>query len=776
MRRCCRQTLGPLLVLAGLAHAGEVTVKPAGGTPPADPLAKTGPRHVAHLRRYANWLTKKEFKPVFHRVTRRTYLDFLDRYVGKWHPWSPRPEQFKPATVGLYPAGRGMTTLARFKATGDAKCAAALKASWRAYTVALKEMLAKRGFIGDSEPFRQILDLALQAKVLRDAGQMTPADEVALREPLVLVARHLQVYGKWGRRYVRGGHHRGQGEGAVKALAARLCPDVPEGPTWRKYGELVWNDWWQFRDIPIADCAYLYASLHAILLRVELTGALHFYRDKGVRALMERLLYELTPYGAVSPYSCHAGWNSSAPQRIWMFELYAARTGDGRFRWAAERMWNYLARLGDRLAEGHWDFDQAVVQAAVYASLFVDDRIAPVKPKRGSMVLEHHRIASLADKTLGKKYLGRTLPMFSDPMLGSIACQQRVSLKHREPFLLVLRSGWDPDDMFMLVNLAGGPDPVGAAGGILGFAWQQATFTCTSWRGWAAYPACGVIVRGRGGRTPRAGQPNPDLREAYFPEVTVEALRDHKLAVYARVRVAHYMGFPMELVREFLFVKNRLVVTRDRLHPRDSFPAEVANIWNTQDIGPNAGVNWANTYMSCPLGYYLTYPNPAWDLVVWHAPRPDRRLRIVFRPEKDAVLVAPFSLRYTWQGIVRPDQVMLWTQVLWPCKAAGSLTYVTKPEDRGARIAAVVDQPDGSLLRVQGDKGRVTWLVVNPSGRPIGTDAFRTDAHYACVDVVNGKAADVLAAGATFLELAGKPVFRRAGRADFERAGAPATR
>ena len=58
--------------------------------------------------------------------------------------------------------------------------------------------------------------------------------------------------------------------------------------------------------------------------------------------LWERLLVEISPDRLINPYGPNGGWNSTADYRIAMLERLAAITGDGRYRFGAQKLFNYL--------------------------------------------------------------------------------------------------------------------------------------------------------------------------------------------------------------------------------------------------------------------------------------------------------------------------------------------------------------------------------------------------------------------------------------------------
>ena len=96
------------------------------------------------------------------------------------------------------------------------------------------------------------------------------------------------------------------------------------------------------------------------------------------------------------------------------------------------------------------------------------------------------------------------------------------------------------------------------------------------------------------------GRP-PDIRS----EVTY--FKDTPQATFARVRVLNMDGLPVVYEREFIFVKNRFLATRETVTFEESFKARVAPLWNTHNIGPQIGRHWANTFIHAPIDLSLIH-------------------------------------------------------------------------------------------------------------------------------------------------------------------------
>ena len=109
----------------------------------------------------------------------------------------------------------------------------------------------------------------------------------------------------------------------------------------------------------------------------------------------------------------------------------------------------------------------------------------------------------------------------------------------------------------------------------------------------------------------------PDIRSK------LTHFEDHPEVTFARVEVAHIDGLPVTYSREFIFVKNHYLATREILHFEEAFQVQAGPIWNTQNIGPQIGDHWANTFMGAAAGgngtYDGRYPIPIFWCGLRHA-------------------------------------------------------------------------------------------------------------------------------------------------------------
>ena len=414
--------------------------------------------------------------------------------------------------------------------------------------------------------------------------------------------------------------------------------DEPGAAEWRKIAEVIWGDWWDFRDVGINDMWYFHSSLGNITRAAHILGRKEVFTDPQSRQIFERILFETTPEGGEVPYGASCGYNVVAGSRIVALELAARYTGDGRYRWVAHRLMNNcqardFCRLSPQGTKGLADI--------AVASLICDDSIVPVKPEPDSKLLTRKEI------TRG----GVSFPGFA-----GVDCDMYMTQKVL-PSKLAFRSGWEPGDLFMLVECYVRHDPLNPTA-IVGLERYGASlaemvsekFVCRE-NAVAIRDVSGTATFL--GRRPHQGPKTLPVGWAGM-ECAVPVFADRKLATHARVDVTHYMGFEATQRREFLFIKNGFVLVRDETTFHEPFRAEVGPAWNTQHVGDVRGPNWINTWFSAHyFGGQKLFDVPPWDLLVWYAPREGTQLKVL--PEQADKVQAEsrvFPTRYSWEGEV----------------------------------------------------------------------------------------------------------------------------
>jgi hypothetical protein len=393
----------------------------------------------------------------------------------------------------------------------------------------------------------------------------------------------------------------------------------------------------------------------------------------------------------------------------------------------------------------------ASMRCLALAWLFADDRVEPVEPASGA--LWNTRVEAIRvphrDTQLTERLLGDADP---DPTKGIICCSWYMT-DQVWPDKLVLRSGWQPGDFFALVELHPTSFPANP-GGIMGLNRFGAPFTqIVTSKGSSQENR--LLVQDLDGTAQRRTHADrlridenwsagtmPDIRS----EVTY--FEDTPQATYACVRVDNMDGLPVRYEREFVFVKNRFLATRESVTFEERFRARVAPLWNTQNTGPQIGAHWANTFISAPVGGNgsTMMKTPPVDLLVWFAPRNDCRLQVVDRFVLDPRSSdCPAQLRYTWEGTPSVGQQLVFTQVYYPHAPYRARASTNNPgavavyrdtlqaTAGAAGITVLRDDKDVSVLRLEFEKGRVEHVIFNPSRESVELDSVTTQRAYAYI-------------------------------------------
>lgn len=641
------------------------------------------------------------------------YLDWLRPQAQTFYAGPDR---------GQYGARHALSALAIVaRDGGDARLAQGIKSTLRSYSAWIDQQIATTGGV---QSFEGQTLLLLYARELRAKGRFHRDDEEWLRET-VLKLRQFSYGLKPGDGPWRGSQHRGMVEGTNNLLAAWAYPNEPQADRWRALGEQGWNDWWKFRDIGINDAAYFADSLAIALRTADLTGRSALFNDPPARAtLWDRMVYETSPDGALIPYGWHAGWNGLAGVRIYALELAARKTGEGRYRDVAGRLFRYaLRRGGFSPGQEHWAAISA--ESVALAAIACDDRVIPVIPDSASKALTRPEIVRYdAAQTRAR------LP-------GGGQFDANMDMTARQlPSKLALRSGWTPGDMFMLIEAYPRHAPLNPTA-ILGFGRFGSAFAEMISEKEIARENAVQIADLSGEAAPVAGAQGRGRRQLPTGYAgmssTLEAFADDAFTTHARIAVDNYGGFRARHKREFLFVKNRFVLVRDETEFADRFHAEIGPSWNTQAVG-RRGATWADTWFT---GHWYNanlklYDNPPGQLLIWHAPRAGTSLQLgpakvppVDNDDQRTALRHFVTERYVWTGQVVSGQRLQFTTLLLPhlpeADAAHLAASILVLRDLPGLSAVVIFDGAEWELALLNDAG--LQLTLATPGGPLVTDA-----------------------------------------------------
>ena len=655
-------------------------------------------------------------------VTRATYMAWLEQ-SGQLD-YADQPKRGLSGPTLLLPA------LAKLVQTGEKRWGEACVAMLKDYHRAMEAEVRAKGWV---EQFAEPpAFLPVYRKHLIAAGLMTP-DEPWFRALWLFYCRSLHVWGtepiEW-----RGPCHRSMPEALAKGLAAKWYPDIAEAARWRRYSEQVWQDFWRSKDLLQNDTGYFQDSVRAFAFSGDqLLGDDRYLGDAGMQIVWNRLMAEITPDGAINPYGPNGGWNSTAALRVGVLERVASATGNGAYRFAAHKAMNHiLYQNAPTLRDGYLKH-QETAPYIVLAWLSADDSIRPVEPPAGASITHRREPARYPHRD--KAIVGRFLPdLDPDPDKANLCCNW-VFTDRIIPDKLILRSGWNPGDLFVLVELAPTTFPYNA-GGILGMNRWGAPFTqVVTSKG--DTPENRLWVSDLSGKARRRYLPDADRINEIWQQgrmqdmmTRVPIVRDSRDISFARVELQNPEGVPVNVVQQYLLVKNRFLVRREIVTFEEAFHARVAAIWNTQNVGPFVGPHWANTFLNAPVASngQIAMNTPPADLLVYFAPQPDWKLQVVDRTEEDPrTTVCPGQVRYVWEGTPEVGQRLHTTQIYHPHAARKAPPVSNNPGGKGldrsqefadlagaSGIQVVRDDLTATILRLEFEPGRVEWVVINP--------------------------------------------------------------
>lgn len=503
---------------------------------------------------------------------------------------------------------------------------------------------------------------------------------------------------------------------------------------------------------------YFYSSFGNILRGAELLGRTEVFTDPQARRLFDRIMAEVTPDGVSVPYGASGGYNSGAGARIFALELAAKYTRDGRYRWVAHRLFNHGQARG--FSPTHHHLQAVALEDVALASLVCDDSVEPQEPAPQSQLLVRKEILRWTDQQAREAF----------PDAGGVDCNMVMS-QAEMPHKLVFRAGWNPGDLYMLVEAYARHDPLNPTAILDLERWSASFAEMTSEKFVSRENA--VQINDLSGTATYLGQrrfPGPKALPLGWTgmKTSVPDFSDHPLATHATVKVSKYMGYEATHQREFLFIKNRFVVVRDETEFEDAFRAAVGPVWNTQHIAQPRGDNWLNTWFTAHYFQTATlYDVPPWDLLIYYGPRTGMQVKIDETAVDTPAQSHLTATHYTWEGDVQPGTRLQFVQVLLPHAPLQDATSLA----RG--ISVLADEPGVAVVQVASAQS-LEWTVLNPTGRPLSVPTsngtpLQTDAHAVYLQQVGDTISQVLVIHGTSLALGAQELFHSPEPKDFQR-------
>lgn len=445
-----------------------------------------------------------------------------------------------------------------------------------------------------------------------------------------------------------------------------------------------------------------------------------FLNNRGFVKTLSRYVEMVSPSGAVPPFASCSGW-PEVGMSMWAYEWMSNVTKNGRYRWTAQRIAEYYYNhLDYRANQYHMPYDNALNNFCL-GYLLADESVQPTPPPATSRVTWRHP----------------WLPTPEAEMKAHPTWHLRMEPNQWIPDKLVLSGGNGPLDMWGMVELL----PVAGHGGELPgniIALMQMD---------------SALFAGQGYYENTPDFQNlmwvEDLEGVSSPpglmETSVPLLVEDKEFTFARIVTERYQHMPITYTRDLLFNKNGFLLVKDRVKFNQTMKVRLGPCYYARNLGAQNGDNWFNAYYDqiyytgLGLGRGVqAIRNPAWDLLVYFAPRAGRKHTVLDRYADNPYRNSPIQLRQVWSGMARAGEEITFTSVLLPHAPVlkpGDLLVPPAESGDTPRIEVLTDDNGVTGVRVisentpPGAARKETWVLLNTSGKlaeagPMSTDAL----------------------------------------------------
>jgi len=516
-----------------------------------------------------------------------------------------------------------------------------------------------------------------------------------------------------GERKERGAMNRSMHVAWSAELALHYIPDLPEADKWREYIEAVWNDWYEYRDIAENSTNYDPIDLEVLIDWIPLrSNPEQLWNDPQIRAVFERHVLRTLPVGTIPSHGDCCPFNTNWHGWVAPFEVAAAKYKDGRYRWAAARLFAYALTHAENIwSWGYIGSMGAERLAAIYDQ--IDTSVQPIPIAPDTRVTQRQRVKVVPSRDLG-------------PGKPSLLVESE-----KTPDKAMFTSGSAPEGLAAFFDLCGD------AGHSLSVSPNLCGLVD---KGAVLLHDLGFYEKGPEYHNMVWLEDLEGVTSAGEERTTIEAIVDGKQASYGRFRVENFQGWPVTTTREVLFAKNHFLAVKDTVHFARGFRSRLGPTFQLKDVGPAIGDHWVNSYIPVPYSRPLAdYPlgrwyNPPRDLLVWFAPQADRQMELVDRKE-EKINQLPARARYTWSGLPADGDAVSFTTLLLPHDPAADLVQLT------AGIAAVIDTPETTVLQVAEDTETVRFAIFNQTGKQLNVDKIAADARQGLITMKKGAVA-----------------------------------
>jgi|GEM_PF-389402 len=638
--------------------------------------------------------------------------------------------------------------------------------------------------------------LPLYRSTLIAAGQLNEPTDTWFRDIYLYYVRTLHVWGDANdgeiakATFWRGTTHRVQGEGVAFGLAARWYSNsitASENAKWSAHSRRVFDDYWRpqqvtgwgvtntgvvttnqtdgIKGIIQHDTGYSILAQLPQIVAVDqlwqlwgLANPNRYFGYGDSAAGLDKLhsLNEITADGAVPCYNSNGGWNASAGFRVLLFERVADYNRDGRFKYGATLLTNYMRYQRPRMRDQSSNkgvYLERVTACMSAAYLLSKDplpnywRQATAEAMPASSLMSRKQairvggggLARGTNPVINSLFVGNaTTQPYNQPNKGYLD-NSMASLNVSVPSILSLRSGWGAGDMCALIDLYVGADPLNP-GGILSLTKSGAAFTqmeAGKSEPKVNNPQNRIMLEDLSGFDNQyfLDTPNKTIGEDWGDEpglstsatVSVPINNESDFACFSVVNTNNFQSYKIDVRREFAFIKNRFLMVRDTVTFRESFPLRLGPIWNTRNStvrGPNVATASLSTSPSISDGPYDSNSSslkmPPYDLLVIFAPKADRILTVDERKitlSDGSVQPSPIPIRlgYRWTGTPVLNSKQVFTQIYYPYSRT-STANAENPTWLASHLTITSDTPDFTALVTNTNAARgVEQVIFNPT-------------------------------------------------------------
>ncbi|MHB9130507.1 MAG: hypothetical protein ACYDBB_05370 [Armatimonadota bacterium] len=670
--------------------------------------------------------------PQNDKVTKEMYLQTADTFFigvkGNTDYHLKQPKAYP--NMGFH-VGNALWTARKYQMTGDEQYAQiAAKCLEYANRLITEPQTEKNTVPG----WENVRDLYWVDAWLKKSPAYTDLHRKYVHDIAVRACPHFQVSPEYGV------HNRTAGAALTGQCLIALAPDAPDAEKWKTYADTIWKQFWDAKDTEESTDHYVALWFRYLFDWVQVRGvSKEFWADPDIKRMMERFLYQAFPMGSLPHYSDSCGWNVSWGHWVFIFESCATAYRDGRYKWAAHRIYNYGTNRIEKLNSWAYTGEEAG-WSLVKAALLADDAIAEKPREKDVALLMRHKGVQRSEDE--RKRTSRFFDFLPNEMA---------------PDKLVFYSGSDRDGLSMMVDVVGDAGHSHARRPtILALADHQS-----------------VLLMGLGymDRNPEDHNiPQVIDYDGYPYENTpyhikstnnlVQQVRSFDLGAvgYGSTQIGNYLGYPAVLNRDLVFIKNVGVVVKDTVSFSVDLKLRWGSLYRVRNLGPDYGANWANTY----LGEWIPLPglgknaavltrwhNSPRDLLIYYAPDKQAKLEVVDEGVTNKTCPLPLRVEYTLRQNVAPDAPVTTTTLLLPHPPGPGKPLADK-------VKVYLNEPKRTVMEFTDPEGAIHLVVINHSGTPIKTATLSTDAEIACISMKGKQVTAVALLGGKQLMLNGK--------------------